>query len=189
MATASRSVSISLPASSTRFDYEGKELLVSALVPNFWRAPTDNDYGNDMPSTARRLARGGAGARHRGRARTARTRIATSIVDVIATLAPGGSKLCHELSRLRERGHCRRGALRPGSAWAAGLAALRDVAHAAGPTSTTSSGSGVGRTRPTGTARAAPAWDVTKPRRSSSITPTSGLKRTGTGVTCAGSLS
>ncbi len=27
----------------------GKELLLSPLVPNFWRAPTDNDLGNNMP--------------------------------------------------------------------------------------------------------------------------------------------
>jgi beta-galactosidase len=30
-------------------EYEGKELLKSGPVPDFWRAPTDNDYGNDMP--------------------------------------------------------------------------------------------------------------------------------------------
>jgi len=29
--------------------YEGTELLKSGPVPDFWRAPTDNDYGNDMP--------------------------------------------------------------------------------------------------------------------------------------------
>lgn len=28
---------------------DGKELIVSAPVPNFWRAPTDNDRGNGMP--------------------------------------------------------------------------------------------------------------------------------------------
>jgi beta-galactosidase len=32
-----------------RLDYEGVPILASGLVPNFWRAPTDNDYGNDMP--------------------------------------------------------------------------------------------------------------------------------------------
>ena len=29
--------------------YEGTELLKSGPVPDFWRAPTDNDYGNGMP--------------------------------------------------------------------------------------------------------------------------------------------
>ncbi len=28
----------------------GREILKTALVPNFWRAPIDNDYGNNMPS-------------------------------------------------------------------------------------------------------------------------------------------
>ena len=27
---------------------EGKEMLLSGPVPNFWRAPTDNDFGNDL---------------------------------------------------------------------------------------------------------------------------------------------
>jgi beta-galactosidase len=31
------------------FSYEGKELMASGLVPNFWRVPTDNDRGNGMP--------------------------------------------------------------------------------------------------------------------------------------------
>ncbi len=30
--------------------YEGTELVRSGPEPNFWRAPTDNDYGNDMVS-------------------------------------------------------------------------------------------------------------------------------------------
>ncbi|MBT8477479.1 MAG: DUF4981 domain-containing protein, partial [Gemmatimonadetes bacterium] len=33
----------------TYFEIEGRELLVSPLEPDFWRAPTDNDYGNRMP--------------------------------------------------------------------------------------------------------------------------------------------
>jgi beta-galactosidase len=32
------------------FEIEGRELLVSPLEPDFWRAPTDNDYGSRMPS-------------------------------------------------------------------------------------------------------------------------------------------
>ena len=31
------------------YRYDGKELLKSVLMPNFWRAPIDNDYGNLMP--------------------------------------------------------------------------------------------------------------------------------------------
>ena len=33
--------------------YEGEEFIRTGPVPNFWRAPTDNDFGGDMP---RRLA-------------------------------------------------------------------------------------------------------------------------------------
>lgn len=29
---------------------DSKELMKSALIPNFWRAPNDNDYGNGMPN-------------------------------------------------------------------------------------------------------------------------------------------
>ncbi len=31
------------------YKYAGKELVRSGLKPDFWRPPTDNDYGNDMP--------------------------------------------------------------------------------------------------------------------------------------------
>ncbi|MCK4749441.1 MAG: DUF4981 domain-containing protein, partial [Bacteroidales bacterium] len=31
----------------SQFRYEGNELLLSGPVPNFWRAPIDNDYGNN----------------------------------------------------------------------------------------------------------------------------------------------
>lgn len=31
---------------------EGKELIIEGLVPNFWRAPIDNDFGNDLPNRA-----------------------------------------------------------------------------------------------------------------------------------------
>lgn len=31
------------------FKFQGKELINRPLVPNFWRAPTDNDNGNRMP--------------------------------------------------------------------------------------------------------------------------------------------
>jgi len=32
------------------FEFGSEQLIVSPLVPNFWRAPTDNDRGNGMPS-------------------------------------------------------------------------------------------------------------------------------------------
>ena len=31
------------------FKYQKKELIAKPLIPNFWRAPTDNDIGNKMP--------------------------------------------------------------------------------------------------------------------------------------------
>ncbi len=31
------------------FKFDGKELIAEPLIPNFWRAPTDNDNGNRMP--------------------------------------------------------------------------------------------------------------------------------------------
>ena len=30
------------------FNYKGKELLKKGPEPDFWRPPTDNDYGYDM---------------------------------------------------------------------------------------------------------------------------------------------
>ena len=33
----------------TSYEYGGRELLAAPPVPNFWRAPTDNDKGNMMP--------------------------------------------------------------------------------------------------------------------------------------------
>ena len=32
---------------------QGRELMLKSLQPNFWRAPTDNDFGNYMPDWAR----------------------------------------------------------------------------------------------------------------------------------------
>ncbi|MDA8020631.1 MAG: DUF4981 domain-containing protein [Thermoanaerobaculia bacterium] len=47
------------------YKYRGVELIREGPVPNFWRPPTDNDYGNDMPQ------RQGVW-RHAGRDRTVR---------------------------------------------------------------------------------------------------------------------
>jgi beta-galactosidase len=35
------------------YEVNGRALLSGALTPNFWRAPTDNDRGNQMPKTLR----------------------------------------------------------------------------------------------------------------------------------------
>jgi beta-galactosidase len=32
-----------------QYQLNGKDMLVKGLVPDFWRAPVDNDYGNDFP--------------------------------------------------------------------------------------------------------------------------------------------
>jgi beta-galactosidase len=36
----------------TSYQFAGKELLLTPLTPNLWRAPTDNDFGNYMPDWA-----------------------------------------------------------------------------------------------------------------------------------------
>ena len=33
-----------------KYQYQGTDLIVSGPRPNYWRPPTDNDYGNDMPT-------------------------------------------------------------------------------------------------------------------------------------------
>ena len=37
-------------AALTSYKYMGKEMLDSKVMPNFWRAPTQNDYGNGEPA-------------------------------------------------------------------------------------------------------------------------------------------
>jgi beta-galactosidase len=37
----------------TSYQYKGKELLLSGPQPSFWRAPTDNDFGNGLPERSR----------------------------------------------------------------------------------------------------------------------------------------
>jgi beta-galactosidase len=34
----------------TSYSYKGTRLVTDPLAPNFWRSPTDNDFGNRMPS-------------------------------------------------------------------------------------------------------------------------------------------
>lgn len=42
------------------YRYRGKEMIRSGPAPNFWRAPTDNDYGNGMPERCRVWRKAGA---------------------------------------------------------------------------------------------------------------------------------
>jgi beta-galactosidase len=74
-----------------RMSYEGVPLLASGLAPNFWRAPTDNDYGNDLP---RRLGiwREAARARHIEDVSWRQNSDRDVLVEVVASL-PGPSKL------------------------------------------------------------------------------------------------
>ena len=44
----------------TSFIYEGTEFIKAGPVPNFWRAPTDNDFGNSMPKRCRIWREAGA---------------------------------------------------------------------------------------------------------------------------------
>jgi len=71
--------------------HRGVELLLSGPVPDFWRAPTDNDYGNRMP--VRLAAWREAGAK-RVVASLAATRVgpAEVRVDVEATIPVGASR-------------------------------------------------------------------------------------------------
>ncbi len=40
----------------TSLRWDGTELIRTGPAPNFWRAPTDNDFGNGMPEPPARLA-------------------------------------------------------------------------------------------------------------------------------------
>lgn len=37
----------------TEYSYKGENLITFGPAPNFWRAPTDNDFGNNMPERCR----------------------------------------------------------------------------------------------------------------------------------------
>ena len=72
--------------------YEGVEVLRSGPEPNFWRAPTDNDYGNEMP--ARQGVWRTAGPDRIVRDVSYRQNSDRDvIVDVVAQIEPGGSRL------------------------------------------------------------------------------------------------
>jgi beta-galactosidase len=75
----------------TSYVYENTELIQSGPVPNFWRAPTDNDFGWDMPKRLRIWKGAGVG-------RTVETVTARSVssqeiqVDVVSLIPAGASK-------------------------------------------------------------------------------------------------
>jgi beta-galactosidase len=72
--------------------WDGTELIRTGPEPNFWRAPTDNDFGNRMPRRLRVWRRAGPdrvlasiGARQDGRVRV--------LVEVAESLPVGGARL------------------------------------------------------------------------------------------------
>jgi len=75
----------------TSFVYEDTEFIKSGPIPNFWRAPTDNDFGWDMPQKLSVWRKAGA-------KRTVKKVFAKQInpweiqVDVVAVLPAGNSK-------------------------------------------------------------------------------------------------
>jgi beta-galactosidase len=60
---------------------DGKELIEKGAVVNFWRAPTDNDFGNDMPKVSGIWRKAGE---HNILEKLTRTRINDQSVQVIA---------------------------------------------------------------------------------------------------------
>jgi beta-galactosidase len=74
------------------FVWDGTELIRTAPEPNFWRAPTDNDFGNGMPSRLRVWRTAGPdrhlvsiAARQEGRSRV--------VVETEELLHAGGARL------------------------------------------------------------------------------------------------
>jgi len=77
-----------LTGSLDSFTHEGVELIGAGLEPNYWRAPTDNDFGNQMP---RRLAVWRQASRYRTlRTIEAATSIPGQVVVTVAYSLAGG---------------------------------------------------------------------------------------------------
>lgn len=71
------------------YNLHGKELLTSALEPNYWRAPTDNDRGNEMP---RRLGVWQLAAAHRTTTSVKAEQVSANVVRVTAeSTLPAGN--------------------------------------------------------------------------------------------------
>jgi beta-galactosidase len=73
------------------FEYRGKQLIASPLVPNFWRAPTDNDRGNFMPRRLKIWKDAGSGRTVTG---VSARRVSHQAVEITteARLAAGNSR-------------------------------------------------------------------------------------------------
>ncbi len=71
--------------------YDGTELLRAGPEPNFWRAPTDNDFGNGMPRR-QRIWKDTGPDRHVDAVTVRRTGPGQVRVDVAMTLHAGGAR-------------------------------------------------------------------------------------------------
>ncbi|MFQ6047325.1 MAG: beta-galactosidase domain 4-containing protein, partial [Gemmatimonadales bacterium] len=71
--------------------YGGTELVLSGPVPNFWRPPTDNDYGNGMPQR-QGIWRDAGSRRVVERVTTNRVAPAVVRINVEAAIPAGGSR-------------------------------------------------------------------------------------------------
>ncbi len=74
------------------FTFRGRELVESGPEPNFWRAPTDNDFGNGMP---RRLAAWRQASRERELKSLTVTQEAPDKATVTAVFELGGVPAAH----------------------------------------------------------------------------------------------
>ncbi len=75
----------------TSLIYQGTELIRTGPVPNFWRAPTDNDFGNGMPKRCRIWKDAGA-KRTVEQVAVKRINPQEILVNVVATIPAGNSK-------------------------------------------------------------------------------------------------
>ncbi|MDT5263341.1 MAG: beta-galactosidase [Acidobacteriota bacterium] len=73
------------------YEFDGRRLLAGALVPNFWRPPTDNDRGNGMPERLRVWRDAGA-RRTVGGVTAEQTTPQVVRVNVFSTLPAGDSQ-------------------------------------------------------------------------------------------------
>jgi beta-galactosidase len=72
--------------------YDGVELLRTGLEPNFWRAPTDNDFGNRMPRRQRVWRRAGP-ERHADSLTVRRDARGLAVVRLLQAIPAGGARL------------------------------------------------------------------------------------------------
>jgi beta-galactosidase len=75
----------------TSFVYEGTEFIKSGPVPNFWRAPTDNDFGNGMPQRCR-VWRGAGENKEVHNVEIKQINAQQIQIDIDATIPAGDSK-------------------------------------------------------------------------------------------------